>query len=67
MVKTFPLSPLERVARNAGAERVSASAIDEMYNIMMEAANKIAAEAIVVAKHARRVTVKREDIALANR
>lgn len=67
MVKTFPLSPLERVARNAGAERVAASAIDEMYNIMMEAANKIAAEAIVVAKHARRVTVKREDIALANR
>jgi histone H3/H4 len=67
MVKTFPLSPLERVARNAGAERVSASAIEEMYNAMMESANKIAAEAIAVAKHARRVTVKREDIALANR
>lgn len=67
MLKVFPLSPLERVARNGGAERVSASAIKEMYNILIELSNQIAAEAITVAKHAHRVTIKREDILLANR
>lgn len=67
MVKVFPLSPLERVARKGGAERVSASAVDEMYNILIELSNQIAREAIAVAKHAHRVTIKREDIRLANR
>ena len=61
------MSPLERVARKAGGERVSTSEIDELYAAMMEISDNIAREAIAACRHARRVTVKREDIILANR
>jgi DNA-binding protein len=67
MVKDFPLSPLERVMRKAGAERVSASALDEMRNIMLEMAEKVSVSAIAASRHAKRNTVKREDIALVTR
>lgn len=71
MVKEFPLSPLERIAKEAGktvgADRVAASAAEEMRNILLEMANKIAINAIAAAHHAKRVTIKREDIVLATR
>ena len=67
MVKEFPLTPLERVMRKAGAERVSASAIKEMKNILLEIADKISMDALAAAKHAKRVTIKREDVVLATR
>jgi len=38
-----------------------------MYTILIEISNQIAAEATALAKHARRVTIKREDIILANK
>jgi len=53
--------------RKAGAERVSKPAIKEMKNIMLEIADKISMNAMIAAKHAKRVTIKREDIALATR
>lgn len=67
MVKDFPASPLERVMRKAGAERVSTSAVNETMNILLEITEKISTDAIAAARHARRVTVKREDIVLATR
>lgn len=67
MVKDFPLTPLERVMRKAGAERVSGPAIKEMKNIMLEIADKISMDAMAAAKHAKRVTIKREDVVLATR
>jgi len=67
MVKDFPMSPLERVMRKGGAERVAASAIDEMRSVMLEIAERISMDAIAACKHAKRTTVKREDIALATR
>ena len=67
MVKDFPLTPLERVMRKAGAERVSESAIKEMKNILLEIADKISMDALAAAKHAKRVTIKREDVVLATR
>lgn len=71
MVKEFPVSPLEKVAREAGktvgADRVSESASREFKNVMLEISDKIAADAVAVAHHAGRVTVKREDIMLAAR
>jgi len=67
MVKDFPESPLERVIRKAGADRVSSSAIKEMLNILLEMTDKISSEAIAAARHAKRVTVKREDIVLVTR
>ena len=38
-----------------------------MKNIMLEIADKVSMDAIVAAKHAKRVTIKREDIVLATR
>ncbi|MBN2252146.1 MAG: NFYB/HAP3 family transcription factor subunit [Kosmotogaceae bacterium] len=67
MVKDFPSSPIERVIRKAGGDRVSTSAIKETMNILLEMTEKIGAEAVAAARHARRVTVKREDIVLVTR
>ena len=67
MVKDFPLSPLEKVARKAGAERVSASALREMRVALLEMSEKVATEAVAACRHAKRVTVKREDIKMAAR
>lgn len=67
MVKDFALLPLEKIAREAGAERVSASALKELKIALLEMADKIAIEAVAACYHAKRVTVKREDIAMAVR
>lgn len=53
--------------RKAGADRVSDSAIKEIRQIMLEIAEKISADAIAASKHAKRVTVKREDVIMATR
>ncbi len=67
MVKDFPSSPIERVIRNSGAERVSSSAVKEMKDIMLDIADKISIEAVLAARHADRVTVKKDDIELVTR
>ena len=67
MVKDFPSSPIERVIRKAGAERVSSSAVKEMLNILLEMVDKVSADAATAARHAKRVTVKREDVVLVTR
>lgn len=71
MVKEFPSSPLEKIAREAGkpfgVDRVSASAAKELRNILLEISDKVALDSVAVAHHAGRVTIKREDIALAAR
>jgi histone H3/H4 len=67
MVKEFPMSPLERVARKAGGERVSMAAINELHTALLEISEQIAREAIAACRHARRVTIKPEDIRLATR
>jgi len=58
---------LERILRNAGALRVSASAVDLMAEAMEEYGLKLSVEAVALAKHAGRKTVKREDVKLAVR
>jgi len=67
MVKAFPLLPLEKIARKAGAERVSYNALITMRDIFLEISDKIAADAVAIAGHAKRVTVKGSDIKLATR
>ena len=61
----LPLAPVERIIRNAGAGRVSEGAGMELSNVLEEIGLEIAREAIVLAKHAGRTTVKEEDIRLA--
>ncbi|MBI4010135.1 MAG: NFYB/HAP3 family transcription factor subunit [Candidatus Aenigmarchaeota archaeon] len=67
MVKDFPLLALEKLAREAGAERVSLSALKELKLTLLEISNKISIDAVAAAHHAKRVTIKREDIAIAVR
>lgn len=67
MVKDFPLLPLEKLSREAGAERVSVSALKELKLTLIEMANKISIDAVAAAHHAKRVTIKREDISMAVR
>jgi histone H3/H4 len=71
IMKDFPLFPLEKILKKAGkevgADRVSESAVVELKNIMLEMAEKIALDALVAARHAKRVTVRREDVQMAVR
>lgn len=67
MVKDFPLLPLERIAKNAGAERISKDALKELKFFVLDICEKIAKEAIEITMHAKRITVKKEDIEFASR
>jgi len=71
LVKDFPLLPLENIlkkaGKEAGADRVSESAVLELKNIMLETAEKIAIDSMAAARHAKRVTIKREDVQIAVR
>ena len=67
MVRSFPLAPLEKIAREAGAERVSISAVKALREAVIEAAETIAKDSVAAAHHAGRVTVKASDIKIACR
>ena len=67
MVKDFPLLPLEKIAREAGAERVARSALLALKELLLEEAEEISRKAVKFTEHAKRTTVKREDIILASR
>lgn len=61
---SLPLAPIKRVAKNAGVERISEEAVEEIEEIVREIAEDLARDAIVATKHAGRVTVKERDIKL---
>lgn len=62
----LPIAPVERIVRKAGADRVSDDAAIELTKVLEEYGLEVAREAILLAKHAKRTTVKEEDIRLAN-
>ena len=59
------LSSMEKILKEAGAERVSPSACIALREILEEIAREISEKAVKIAKHARRKTVRGEDIWLA--
>jgi len=61
------VAPMHRICKKAGAERVSEAAAEELAKVLDEVGIKIAKEAIDYAKHAKRKTVKAEDIEIAAR
>ena len=65
MKKTLPLAAIERLIKNAGANRVADGAKVRMREVLEEIGAEISKQAISFAKHAGRTTVKAEDVKLA--
>ena len=66
MIKmSLPNAPVERILRNAGAERVSKDAVEELRKALEDLGEEISRDAIKMAEHAERNTVKKEDIEMA--
>lgn len=63
--KLLPLAAMEKILKQAGAERVSDGAKVALKNVVEEITQKIAASAVAFASHAGRKTVKEGDIKLA--
>lgn len=61
----IPVSPIDRLMRKAGANRVSEEASKKMVEELEEYASDVARTAADVARHTGRKTVKAEDIKLA--
>jgi histone H3/H4 len=66
MAGNFANAKVEKLIRDAGAQRVSADAVAKMNEILTEYGMKIAKYAVEIAKHGDRKTVKEQDIVLAS-
>ena len=65
--KLLPLAAMEKILKQAGAERVSDTAKAALKAVMEEEAEKIASQAVKFAAHAGRKTVKAGDVKLASK
>lgn len=61
---SLPNAPIERIIRKAGAERVSKDAVDELREAVEKVGDEVSREAIEMAEHANRKTVKATDVKL---
>ncbi len=61
------LSPMYRILKKAGAQRISDGSADELRRILEELASSMARNAVDMASHAGRKTVMAEDVKLASR
>ena len=65
--KLLPLAAMEKILKQAGADRVSDKAKSALKQVIEEAAEQIAEQSVKFAVHAGRKTVKAGDIKLAAR
>ncbi len=63
----LPLASVDKLIRKAGAHRVSEDAAKELAAHLEEIAIEVGREAITLAEHAGRKTVKAEDVSLARK
>ena len=61
----LPLAPIGRIIKNAGGLRVSKDAEDTLRKVLEQCGEDISLQAVKLAKHAGRVTVKASDIEMA--
>ena len=66
MAGHFANARVEKLIRNAGAQRVSAEAIESMNEIITTYGKNLAKYAVEIARHSGRKTVKESDIRLAS-
>ena len=64
---SLPNAPIERIIRNAGAERVSEEAVEELRDAVEELGEEVAQEASEMVGHAGRETVQKSDIEIATK
>lgn len=65
MAGSFANAKVEKLIRDAGAQRVSADAVAKMNEVLTEYGMKVAKYAVEIAKHGDRKTVKEQDVVLA--
>ena len=63
----FGLAAMYRVIKKSGAERVGDDAAEELRKVLEDVALRIAKQAVDLAVHAKRKTIKSEDIRLASK
>ncbi|MCE5214825.1 MAG: histone family protein [Methanobacterium sp.] len=61
----LPMAPVGRLIKNAGAQRVSMDAEEALDKALEQWAEEVSIQAVKLAKHAVRKTVKASDIELA--
>ena len=61
------VAPMHRLCKKAGADRVSEAAAEELARVLEDIGIKIAKEALDYSMHARRKTIKTDDIEIAAR
>lgn len=64
-METLPIAPIDRILSNAGAPRATKDAKVELSQQLTELGEIIADEAVAIAKHSGRKTVKASDVELA--
>lgn len=65
MAGNFANARVEKLIRDAGAQRVSAEAIDRLNEILTDYGTSVAKYAVELARHSGRKTVKETDVKLA--
>lgn len=64
---SLPNAPIERIIRKAGAERVSQDAVEELRDAIEDVGEEVARDAVEMANHADRKTVKASDVEMATK